>query len=371
MGKSFLHILAFLILAGICACSTMRRTGSTGQQPKQPRSYFDASFKAVLPCAQCAGIATQLDFDDNGSYRLQREYLKSDRQQPYPIYGTYHRYGDSIILDEGTQQSQQPRFYVFEGKNLRQLDRRRLKIKGRQAAQYLFRPASIQPDASLSEQPSGKTGKTVLQQDTGSFHIWVASSRIDCEGSATQTCFLVQRAEEIDPNGDWELLYGEIRGFEYQPGMLYHLLIKEVARASTTSETDSRASTYQFVEQIEQKPDPNLALHDIWAFEAMGSMRKESWPSDLDRPVIELYPAEKRIVGSDGCNRFRGTIQRLAPGEISFNPLLSTKMACPEMEASGQFAQALARTASYELREGQLLFFDSSGKELLRFIKVN
>lgn len=53
--------------------------------------------------------------------------------------------------------------------------------------------------------------------------VYVASERKTCTGVATQQCLQI-RTERTD---DWQLYYGEIEGFEPEPGVAYRLRIKE------------------------------------------------------------------------------------------------------------------------------------------------
>jgi heat shock protein HslJ len=53
--------------------------------------------------------------------------------------------------------------------------------------------------------------------------------------------------------------------------------------------------------------------------------------------------------GHAGCNRFRGPFELPADGQLRFGPLLSTKMACPDLATETRFLSALASTRSYQI----------------------
>ncbi|QIY81904.1 DUF4377 domain-containing protein [Chromobacterium violaceum] len=71
-------------------------------------------------------------------------------------------------------------------------------------------------------------GKDVLsfeRQPQGEIKfIYVAAERKPCTGVAPMRCLQV-RADKAKP---WELHYGEIEGFQPEPGIAYRLRIKEV-----------------------------------------------------------------------------------------------------------------------------------------------
>lgn len=110
-------------------------------------------------------------------------------------------------------------------------------------------------------------------------------------------------------------------------------------------------------------------LHDIWALK---TIQNEPLPDNLMKaPVLEIYVEEKRVSGNDGCNSVSGGIKVLTEKEMQFGQLISTKMACPNMEFSSKFNGLLLQTRQYKLEKMFLVLMDEQGKELLRFQKVD
>jgi hypothetical protein len=52
--------------------------------------------------------------------------------------------------------------------------------------------------------------------------LYVGPDQVPCTGVADQLCMLVRE----DPAGDWEYFYDPIRGFDYEPGYNYTLLVR-------------------------------------------------------------------------------------------------------------------------------------------------
>jgi heat shock protein HslJ len=78
-----------------------------------------------------------------------------------------------------------------------------------------------------------------------------------------------------------------------------------------------------------------------------------------------------KVMGSDGCNRLTGSITKLENGEIEFGPVAQTKKLCLDTDIPERFNAAFAQTKKYS-RDGLFLIFsDETGKELLRFKKVD
>jgi len=81
-----------------------------------------------------------------------------------------------------------------------------------------------------------------------------------------------------------------------------------------------------------------------------------------DRPVeegaeITLSFQDDRVVGSGGCNRYFGSINTPAPGELKFSGMGATRMACsePAMDLEHRYLKALAGATSYSFQAGRLL----------------
>ena len=51
--------------------------------------------------------------------------------------------------------------------------------------------------------------------------LFVGPERVPCEGEGPQECYLVKET----PEGEWELFYDQIEGFEWEPGYFYELRV--------------------------------------------------------------------------------------------------------------------------------------------------
>lgn len=210
------------------------------------------------------------------------------------------------------------------------------------------------------------------KMESNTFTYYINSSKVSCEGVAKMNCLQVQKGETLDPT-NWTFFYNTIEGFTYEPGYIYKLKVKETILKPSTVAADSSTITYTLVKLLEKTPDATLQLHDIWALQKInGVALPKDYVSDLTKqPILELFIADKRVVGNDGCNSFFGSIESLDTEFIRFGKMGSTKMACPSMELPDTFTKALLNTTTYK-REGlQLSFYDESHTEVLRFKKVD
>lgn len=118
-------------------------------------------------------------------------------------------------------------------------------------------------------------------------------------------------------------------------------------------------------------PDMTLAdLHGKWKIvEAMGVAIADSMEN---QPFVELNVAEKTLHGQAGCNLINGGYQTEEgnPTSISFPQLISTMMACPDLETEDRVKQALNTTRFFgRLQEGRVGFFDEANTPVLVLVK--
>ena len=202
--------------------------------------------------------------------------------------------------------------------------------------------------------------------------MWVKGVQVDCTGVGPMKCMQIQKSNIIEP-GKWQNFYGEIEGFRFQSGNLCKLLVSEEKLEKSQIPADGSSIKYKLVEVLEQTPDPVFALHDIWALETIEeiSLQTLGVNSGLITPSIEINLTEIKIMGTDGCNQFSGPIKNVEEGILVFGDMASTMKMCNNMEIPDKFNKAINQVRKYKVENLKLTFFDESGKELLRFRKVD
>ncbi|KOH45954.1 META domain-containing protein [Sunxiuqinia dokdonensis] len=82
-------------------------------------------------------------------------------------------------------------------------------------------------------------------------------------------------------------------------------------------------------------------------------------------PYLEFQLNEGRVSGFGGCNRMNGPVQQ-SGNTLKFGMIMTTKMACPDLETESQFLKLLNnRTWSYKIEGSNLVLTD--GDEQLVF----
>ena len=194
------------------------------------------------------------------------------------------------------------------------------------------------------------------------------SYKQDCVGVGPMNCMLVQKGENPD-QGQWQNFYSQIEGFEYQPGFIYKLKVKEEGLQDVPA--DASSIKYTLLKVLEKKEDAILKLNDDWeAVKINGSIIKMPRIRGAGViPHLNIDIREMQISGSDGCNNFNGRITKVAKQKIEWGPVASTMKLCANMSIADSFNQAFNAVAEYRIKGDSLVLTDKEGKELLEFVK--
>ncbi|WP_020569562.1 DUF4377 domain-containing protein [Neolewinella persica] len=201
---------------------------------------------------------------------------------------------------------------------------------------------------------------------------WVDSAKVPCSGMAPKNCLQVKKGPDFAAT-DWGNFFSPIEGFDYEPGYVYQLLVKETKREAGTTPADASSILYTLVKVVDKIPDAKLRLHDIWALEAIGSEERDfsDQTLGLEHPTIEFNLTKMQAMGTDGCNGFSGEITSIDQSNLSLGPLLSTLMACPDLKTPDRVTKALKMVATYRITGLKLELMNKSGEVLLRYRKVD
>ena len=197
--------------------------------------------------------------------------------------------------------------------------------------------------------------------------LYVNSSKVDCTGVGKMKCLQTQESVTLKPN-DWKNFYGNIEGFEFDPGYIYKLAVKKEKLDPATVPADASTLKYSLVKVIEKNKDEKMRLDDTWTLKSINNEAIDS-ETFKKQPILEIQLNKMKIFGNDGCNNMFGSIKSLNEKNITFGALGGTKMACPNMEISSKYTSVLGKTKTYKIDDLQLYFYDADGNELLRFEK--
>ena len=196
--------------------------------------------------------------------------------------------------------------------------------------------------------------------------LWVNSARVDCVGVGPMQCFQIKNSE-TEP---WSNFYQDIVGFDFEPGYIYKLKVSVKTLDLDELPADKSSLEYRLVEVLSKEVDPILSLNDIWVVtEIEGAEVKNINSGEL--PYLEINTRTMGIMGSDGCNNYRGKIEVLSENKISFGPIMGTKKFCPNMTLSDNYNKALSVVKCFKKEGLELFFYDEKDIQLLKFKKID
>ncbi len=108
--------------------------------------------------------------------------------------------------------------------------------------------------------------------------------------------------------------------------------------------------------QVADETIGTLSLDDLgghgWVLTELG--REQPLPESVE---ISLLFQDDRVSGTSGCNNYFAGVLAPNPGELAFNGMGATRMACPEpmMDLERRYLSALAGASGYRFHAGRLV----------------
>ncbi|AVU10715.1 META domain-containing protein [Halomonas sp. 'Soap Lake  len=133
-------------------------------------------------------------------------------------------------------------------------------------------------------------------------------------------------------------------------GITAALLISACSSAPEKESTGKTESTTLSGPLVEQR----------WNLLLVGTDERVSLP---DTPFFQIG-RDGKVSGSDGCNRFTGSVKLGESQRIEFSQLASTRMACPNMEDAKRVTDMLDTAYRYLIDHDRLVFFGPDSRVL-------
>ncbi len=122
-----------------------------------------------------------------------------------------------------------------------------------------------------------------------------------------------------------------------------------------------------------QKKEPAVKLSALDGKWMISEVNGEAIPGGMEnQPFIEFNISEKRLHGNAGCNIINGAFQTEDSNvmAISFPQVISTMMACPDMEVEGRVLKALNAVQTFgQLAGGGIGFYDADNNLVMVLVK--
>jgi len=206
------------------------------------------------------------------------------------------------------------------------------------------------------------------EKQTDQHIYWVNSTKTACVGMAPTKCLQVQKSKTLDPLA-WESFHAPIKGFAYEPGYIYKLVVKEHHLDPAQLPADASSIQYSLVEILEKNQDMKMRINHTWTADHINGEPLAGQGSGTTLPRLQINVGEMRYMGSDGCNNFSGGIIELDEQSIRFGIAAGTRMMCEDMKIPDLFNTTLAEVKNWEIQEKKLHLFSAGGRELMQLRK--
>jgi copper homeostasis protein (lipoprotein) len=325
---------------------------AAGAEADSPLGALPATFRGVLPCADCPGIEHHLDVYADGTYALRLVY--QDRPESESVFDDIGRWSVSqgrpaLVLRGGREGAVQ--FALLEDGGLRLLD-----LEGQPIESDLNYTLTRTPAFAPIEPRLALRGLYSYMADAGVFRECLTGNALPV-------------AQEGD-NAALERAYSDARVGPNEP-----VLASVEGRIAERVPMEGAARPTLIVERFigvwpgEHCPQPvvDWSLTDTYWRLTQLNGAPVVVPAHSREPHIVLHTAESRVGGSGGCNRLMGGYV-LEGEKLTFTRMASTMMACPEgMEQERAFAGALGMARTFRLIGAQLELYDEADKIIARF----
>ncbi len=205
--------------------------------------------------------------------------------------------------------------------------------------------------------------------------ILINSEKQDCIGYDNNKTKCLEY-KEVGVDSIWQFVHQKIKGFKFQQGYTYTLLIDET-KPSLKKGIRSDVQ-WKLVKVLKKEKVPVVEPGELvgsykgvageWRFTKMST--GNSAFAGFQQEYISFDDAAMRVNGKATCNRFFGSFT-LDGNNIKFGPLGSTMMACPGLETENMMMKAF-ETVNQWKQKGKKLLLQKDGVtvfELERMVK--
>jgi heat shock protein HslJ len=180
---------------------------------------------------------------------------------------------------------------------------------------------------------------------------YINSQYKECTGVGPMKCLQYKES----PTADWNLMYQGIEGFDYEPGYLYTIRVKQKKVKSPPA--DGSSIRYQLKKVISKEKDTNMEESMMRSPEGKWLITSMVINGKLTDVSAKAYEFEFKTAGKQVftkiCNNMSGGYT-MEGNTIKFGPMRSTKMLCPETDYESAFSQAIMQVDTVEYERNRM-----------------
>ena len=202
-------------------------------------------------------------------------------------------------------------------------------------------------------------GNNVIDNQNQTKTLFVDSQLATCSGVGLMQCMRVRS----DATQDWKLFYGNIKGFDYEPGYTYELQVTESKIENPPADGSSIQTTLVKVIKKEAVLASSNLANTAWVYQSLLANGERT--DALPNTHVTLNFSDTRASGDSGCNAYGGDYSQ-SGNQVDFKTLISTKKACLDDATTQQeqnFLTHLSKVSQYSINQDILTLSDSTGTQ--------
>ncbi|WP_414980627.1 META domain-containing protein [Congregibacter sp.] len=340
--------LTRLLLIGVLALST-------AVQAKLDISEA-SSFAGTLPCADCSGIKWHLDLWPEGRFHLRRDYQGRENRDDDLGRWRVNPADDSLLLF-GAQEAPL-RLAVTHESTLRLLT-----PKGETIESTLPYELLKLPQFSPAEVTVRVGGEFMYFADAASIKV--------CRTGSSYPVLMEGHYLDIERR-----YLSKKKAHDGKPTMFVQLEASIVNRQAMDGEGSAQSlQIHRLVTDVpglrcERAMSTATLPTTYWRLLSINGQCLAT-PEGAREIHLVMRDSDGSVSGFAGCNRFKGSYT-IDGNALSFTPLASTMMACPEaqMQIEQNVHQSIGRVTAWRLEGQTLELYDTDGDSLMVFDAV-
>ena len=307
--------LAPIIRAAGLACAAVVLTTWSCLVPRASGPPEAVTYHGLLPCRDCAAVATTLTLRGDG-YVLERRSLGAESTVSIERGEAKLRYSGALRLypEDGSV----PAWLELDDSTARVLALDGHGYRDDTTGAYALRAAAP------------------IRLAAGERELFVDADRVACRsgGGELAACLRV-----LEPGGTaapapprWSPLAAPIAGFSPRQRRLYHLVVE--------GEGEATSLVRVVAEHVDRRP--RAVDTYVLATDRLGGTV----------PSLRFDVTSGRLVGHDGCNPFQARLRALGSRELEIGLPAGPRAACADSVAAADFRSQLVAVAEYRLAGG-------------------
>lgn len=347
MKKLFI-LLITVMAAGFVACNKSGQTSS----PVSGNALSGKTYQGITPCADCSGIHYELTLNNDQTFKASSMYIGKS-VHPFIDQGSWKIKNDTLLIlkpDDGRE-----RALVVGDSTLTMLDGDQNYVTGPMADMFVL---TLKNEKSNSNQDhwSDLRKRGVDFRASGNEPFWGVT--IDFGGKMTFNQMdgdsIVVDLPEMKKD-----TASKARTFtaETKTGPLSVKLYPTGCVDDMSGKFFKYGVNVEYGDQVYRGCgnfiNKKYKLNDYWTLHSLNGSEVKT-DSLMRTPKLNFNLQKNHVSGNSGCNLLSGSFE-IQDQNISFNKLISTKMACRgSMKFEQQFLDALNKVESYEISNWKL-----------------